>query len=115
MAVARLGLPEPPPARQFESGYIKTTVFGSSVGFGGTGQPVFIPTSFIVSNAVANLAMEYDLRDASMIYNFGSDVFAGEVRVEYVPEGTGFLLEYGQKDPNTSWELTCNWLAVSVD
>ena len=114
MAVARVGIIPMPHVPSTESGFIKVTVVGSSTGYGGTGQPVFVPTTFVVGHAVANLAREYDLRDASMIYNFGSDVFAGEVRVSYPPAGTGFLLEYEQRDPNTSWELTCNWLAIST-
>lgn len=113
MPVARVGLPitfRP----TVESGFIKVTVTGSSTGYGGTSQPVFVPTSFAVQHAVANLAREYDLRDAAMIYNFGSDVFAGEVRVDYVTSGNGFLLQYLQKDQSNDWLLACNWFAISV-
>ena len=95
----------------FASGYMKVIVSGSSTGFGGTEPPVFVPTTFLVKAAVANLAKEYDLRDAAQIYNFGDDVFAGEMRVTLPHTGTGFYIDYKQIDPNESWELTFNWYA----
>jgi len=93
------------------SGYMKILVPGTSTGFGGTGSPVFVPTTFLVKAAVANLAREYDLKDAAQIYNFGDDIFAGECRVSLPGFGTGFFVEYRQLDPNEPWELTFNWFA----
>jgi len=93
------------------SGYVKTLVSGSSTGFGGSEPPVYVPTTFLVKEAVANLAREYDLRDATQIYNFGDDIDAGEMRVSIPGTGVGFYVEYGQKDPNAPWELCFNWFA----
>lgn len=95
----------------FASGYMATLVTGSSIGFGGIEPPVYVPTLFLVRAAVANLAKEYDLRDAAQIYNFGDDVFAGEMRVSLPGTGVGFYVEYKQIDPNESWELKFNWFA----
>ena len=92
-------------------GYLKTLVTGSSTGFGGTEPPVYVPTTFLVKQAVANLAREYDLRDATQIYNFGDDIEAGEMRCSVPGVGVGFYVEYHQIDPNTSWELCFNWFA----
>jgi len=94
------------------NGYVKTIVSGSSTGFGGTELPVYIPTSFLVKYAVANLAKEYDLRDAAQIYNFGDDIFAGEIRCTVPGTGVGFYVDYRQLDPNEPWELVFNWLAL---
>jgi hypothetical protein len=96
---------------QFASGYMKTLVIGSSVGFGGLGAPVYVPTSFLVKACVGNLAREYDLRDAAQIYNFGDDIFAGEMRCSIPGYGVGFYVEYNQLDQNESWELCFNWYA----
>lgn len=93
------------------SGYIKVIVTGTSTGFGGTEPPIFVPTAFLVKAAVANLAKEYDLRDAAQIYNFGDDIFAGEIRVALPGTGTGFYVDYRQLDPNEPWECTFNWFA----
>lgn len=93
------------------SGYVKTIVSGSSTGFGGTEPPLFVPTTFKVRSAVANLAKEYDLRDAAQIYNFGDDIFAGEIRVDVRDIPTGFYIDYRQLDPNEPWEMTFNWFA----
>jgi len=95
----------------FASGYMKLLVTGSSVGFGGTEPPVYVPTTFLVKAAVGNLAKEYDLRDAAQIYNFGDDIFSGEMRVSLPGIGVGFYVEYRQMDPNESWELAFNWFA----
>jgi len=95
----------------FASGYIKTLVIGSSVGFGGISPPVYVPTLFLVKAAVGNLAREYDLRDAAQIYNFGDDIYAGEMRVSLTGSGVGFYVEYNQLDQNESWELCFNWYA----
>lgn len=94
------------------SGYVKVIVSGSSTGFGGTNPPIYVPTNFVVGAAVANLAKEYDLKDAAQIYNFGDDIFAGEIRVSLpgAPQ-TGFYVEYKQLDPNEPWECTFNWFA----
>jgi hypothetical protein len=73
------------------SGFVKVIVSGSSTGYGGTEAPVYVPTTFLVHDAVANLAREYDLRDATQIYNFGDDIDAGEMRVS-IP-GTGMGLD----------------------
>ena len=97
----------------FASGYMKLIVTGSSVGFGGVEAPVYVPTAFLVRAAVANLAKEYDLRDAAQIYNFGDDVFCGEMRVSLPGTGVGFYVEYRQLDPNEDWELAFNWFARS--
>lgn len=94
------------------SGYQKLIVSGSSTGFGGTNPPVFIPTSFLVKHAVANLAKEYDLRDANQIYNFGDDLVAGEMKVTLPGTGTGFYVDYHQLEPNETWELVFNWYAT---
>lgn len=94
-----------------DSGYIKTPVRGSSTGFGGTEPPVYVPTNFLVKQAVANLAKEYDLRDAAQIYNFGDDIYAGEMKVTLTNTGVGFYIDYKQLDQDTTWELTCNWYA----
>jgi len=96
---------------QFSSGYMKLLVTGSSDGFGGTEPPVYVPTTFLVKAAVANLAKEYDLRDAAQIYNFGNDIFCGEMRVRLIGFGVGFYVDYRQIDPNESWELAFNWYA----
>lgn len=95
----------------FISGYMKLVVTGSSIGFGGTEAPVYVPTTFLVKAAVANLAKEYDLRDAAQIYNFGDDIFAGEMRVSLPGTGVGFYIEYSQLDPNEDWILAFNWYA----
>jgi hypothetical protein len=93
-------------------GYVRVIVTGTSTGFGGTEQPVYVPTVFKVKNAVANLAKEYDLRDATQIYNFGDDVFAGEMKCNVDDTLTvGFYVEYKQLDPNEPWELCFNWFA----
>jgi hypothetical protein len=93
------------------SGYIRVMVRGTSTGWGGTNPPVYVPTTFLVRFAVANLAKEYDLRDATEIYNFGDDVFAGEMKVSIPGVGVGFYVDYRQLDPNEPWELTFNWYA----
>lgn len=93
------------------SGYVKALVVGSSTGFGGTNAPVYVPTAFLVRFAVGNLAREYDLRDATQIYNFGDDIFAGEMRVSIPGTGVGFYVEYHQMDANEPWELCFNWFA----
>jgi hypothetical protein len=95
----------------FASGYMKLIVTGSSTGFGGTEAPVYVPTTFLVRAAVGNLAKEYDLRDAAQIYNFGDDIFCGEMRVALPGYGVGFYVEYHQLDPNEDWELAFNWFA----
>jgi len=95
----------------FASGYMKLLVTGSSIGYGGSEAPVYVPTTFLVKAAVANLAKEYDLRDAAQIYNFGDDIFCGEMRVSLPGSGVGFYIEYRQLDPNESWELAFNWFA----
>lgn len=97
----------------FASGYVKELVTGSSIGFGGTEPPLFVPTDFKVKAAVGNLAKEYDLRDAAQIYNFGDDIFCGEMRISLPedPEQKGFYVEFQQLDPNEQWELAFNWYA----
>lgn len=95
----------------FASGYMKVLVTGSSTGFGGTESPIYVPTNFTVKAAVGNLAKEYDLRDAAQIYNFGDDIFCGEMRVSIPDNGLGFYVEYNQLDPNEQWELAFNWYA----
>jgi hypothetical protein len=101
----------------FTSGWMKLMVTGTSIGFGGTEPAIYVPTFFWVNAAVANLAKEYDLRDATQIYNFGNDIYSGEIRVNLVnPEDkvhpvTGFYIDYRQIDPNESWELAFNWYA----
>ena len=95
----------------FASGYMKLIVTGSSTGFGGTEPPVYVPTTFLVKAAVANLAREYDLRDASQIYNFGDDIFCGEMRCMLTHTGVGFYVDYHQLDPNEPWTLAFNWYA----
>ena len=94
-----------------DSGYVKTIVTGTSTGFGGTEAPLYVPTNFLVSSAIANLAMEYDLRDAAQIYNFGDDIYAGEIRTVVPGSGVGFYVEYRQLDPNEPCECTFNWFA----
>lgn len=93
------------------SGYINVIVPGTSTGFGGTEAPIYVPTSFLVKAAVANLAKEYDLKDARQIYNFGDDIFAGQIRVSLPGSGVGFYVEYRQLDPNEPWECIFNWFA----
>lgn len=93
------------------SGYAKSIVSGASTGWGGTEPPIYVPTTFLVTSAVANLAKEYDLRDAAQIYNFGDDIFAGEIRVAIPGIGVGFYVDYRQLDPNEPWECTFNWFA----
>jgi len=95
-----------------DSGHLVTLVTGTSTGFGGSSPPVFVPTNFLVKAAVGNLAKEYDLRDASQIYNFGDDVFAGEMKVTLPGTGTGFLVDYRQLDATETWELIFNWYAT---
>ena len=96
---------------EFASGYMKLTVIGSSIGFGGTEPRVYVPTTFLVRAATANLAKEYDLRDASQIYNFGDDILAGEMRVWLPWTGVGFYVDFHQIDPNEPWVLAFNWYA----
>jgi hypothetical protein len=96
---------------KYASGWMKVIVTGSSIGFGGTEPRVYVPTTFLVTAAVANLAKEYDLRDAAQIYNFGDDIFSGEMRVWLSHTAVGFYIDYKQIDPNESWELTFNWYA----
>jgi hypothetical protein len=94
------------------SGWMKLIVSGTSTGFGGTNPAVYVPTAFFVRAAVANLAKEYDLRDAAQIYNFGNDIFSGEIRVRLMNnDDVGFYVDYKQIDPNESWELAFNWFA----
>lgn len=95
----------------FLSGYMKVLVVGSSTGFGGIHPPVYVYTPFLVKAAVGNLAREYDLRDAAEIYNFGDNIYAGEMRCSLPGVSVGFYVEYNQLDPNESWELTFNWYA----
>ena len=94
------------------SGYQKLIVTGSSTGFGGANPPVFIPTTFEVKHAVANLAKEYDLRDANQIYNFGDDLVAGEIKVTLPTSGNGFYVDYHQIEQNETWELVFNWYST---
>ncbi len=54
---------------------------------------------------------EDDLKDAAQIYNFGDDIFAGEIRVSIPGYGVGFYVDYHQLDPNEPWECTFNWFA----
>ena len=93
------------------SGRISIVVVGTSTGFGGTEEPIFIPTSFEVKHAVANLAKEYDLKDASRLFNFNDDTYVGEIRVRLPDSGTGFYVDFFQADLNESWELVFNWYA----
>ena len=95
----------------FASGYMRVMVTGNSTWFGGTSAPVYVPTNFLVRAAVGNLAKEYDLRDAAQIYNFGDDIFCGEMKVTLPHTGVGFYVDYRQLDPNESWELIFNWYA----
>ena len=97
---------------QVSSGRVDTMVAGTSTGFGGTEPPIYIPTAWPVKHAVANLAKEYDLRDASQIYNFGNDVFSGQIKVTVPPSGNGFYVDFMQLDPNEPWQLVFNWLAL---
>jgi len=94
-----------------DSGRVNTIVTGISTGFGGTEQPVFVPTDFPVKHAVANLALEYDDIDASAIYSYGNDLNALEVKLSYPATGNGFFIEYFQKDPNADSRLVSNWYA----
>lgn len=93
------------------SGRVTTLVLGTSIGFGGTEDPIFIPTAFKVKHAVANLAKEYDLKDASRIFNFSDDAYVGEIRVRLPDSGTGFYVDFFQADPNESWEVIFSWYA----
>ena len=93
------------------SGYMRVIVKGASTGFGGTEPPVYIPTDFLVKYAVGNLAKEYDLSDATQIYNFGDDIVAGEMKVSLPGTGVGFYVDYRQIHPSEEWELTFNWYA----
>lgn len=95
----------------YASGYMKVLVTGSSFGFGGDQPAIYVPTNFVVKAAVGNLAKEYDLRDAAQIYNFGDDIFCGEMRISLPGNGLGFNVEYNQLDPNEQWELAFNWYA----
>lgn len=99
---------------QRASGRVDTMVTGISIGFGGAETPIYIPTLFPVAHAVANLALEYDDIDASMIYSFGSDLNALEIKINVPPSGTGFNIEYFQKDPNAESRLVANWLALGT-
>jgi hypothetical protein len=93
----------------FDSGYVKTPVMGSSVGLGGTGAPVYVPTTFLVKAAVGNLALEYDLKDAAHIHDFGDNIYAGEMKISIPGTGVGFYVEYHQLDPSGLWDLSFNW------
>jgi len=93
------------------SGRVSTVVTGTSMGFGGTEDAIFVPTSFIVKHAIANLSKEYDLKDASRLFNFNDDAYIGEIRVRLPDSGTGFYVDFFQADLNESWELNFNWFA----
>ena len=93
------------------SGRVTIVVLGTSTGFGGTEDAIFVPTPFVVKHAVANLAKEYDLKDASRLFNFNDDAYIGEVRVRLPDSGTGFYVDFFQADPNESWEVIFNWFA----
>ena len=110
--LAMMGIPCKQCSEQ-ASGRIDTIVHGVSIGFGGTEPPIYVYTDFVVENAVANLALEYDDIDASAIYSFGTDLNALEIKLSYPPTGTGFYIEYFQKDPNADSRLVSNWLALS--
>jgi len=92
-------------------GRVNTLVTGTSTGYGGNEPPVSVPTTFIVKHAIANLAKEYELTDASRIFNFGDDIYSGQIKVLLPSSGTGFNVEYFQLDPNESWNLIFNWFA----
>ena len=109
--IAQIGRPCPA-CSQKTSGRIDTVVHGISTGFGGTEPPIFVYTDFPVSDAVANLALEYDDIDASAIYSFGTDLNALEIKISYPLTGNGFYIEYFQKDPNADSRLVSNWLAL---
>jgi hypothetical protein len=95
----------------FASGWMDVIVSGSSTGFGGTEAAIYVQTTFLVKAAVGNLAKEYDLRDAAQIYNFGNDIFSGQIRVRLPGTGVGFYMDFKQIDPNESWNFTFNWYA----
>jgi hypothetical protein len=111
--IARIGLIRQYTKFDRAAGRVDTIVFGRSTGFGGTELPIFIPTTFRVENAVANLALEYDDLDASAIYSFGNDLNALEIKVSYPSTGNGFFLDYFQKDPNAESRLVAQWFAIS--
>jgi len=96
----------------FASGYTKRTVFGISTGWGGDQIPIFIPTLWVVSHAVANLAREYELTDLQRLYYQGEEVAPGEIKISYPDSGNGFFVEYRHPEPVETWECTFNWLAV---
>jgi hypothetical protein len=96
------------------SGRVDTLVHGISIGFGGTEPPVYVYTDFDVKHAIANLALEYDDIDASAIYSFGTDLNALEIKISYPASGTGFYIEYFQKDPNADSRLVSNWMAFQL-
>jgi len=100
MAVGHVGVPDPPPVRQMEDGNVIVNVTGSSSGYGGAEQPIIVPTTFEVTNAVANLSKE-------------SEDGVKEIKIAYPPSGNNFLVEYKQVNPTDVWELAFNWLAVS--
>lgn len=109
--IARIGCPRcstEPKA----SGRVDTVVYGVSRGFGGIGEPIYVYTDFKVTHAVANLALEYDDIDAAAIYHFGNDLNALEIKITYPATGTGFFIEYTQKDPNAESRLVSQWLAI---
>lgn len=93
------------------SGRVQTIVTGSSVAYGGIEDPLFVPCSFIVKHAQADLAKEYEMKDASRIYNYGDDVYSGEMKIRVTGNDMGFFVEYFQLDPNESWEIIFNWFA----
>jgi len=99
---------------QISDGRVDTIVIGISTGFGGTEPPIFIPTTYPVAHAVANLALEYDDIDASAIYSFGTDLNALEIKISYPSSGNGFYIEYFQKNPNGESRLVSNWLAIGT-
>ena len=115
MAVGRIGVGLKSRVEALEnnnaSGHMRVIVTGSSIGFGGTETPIYVPTTFLVKQAVANLAKEYDMHDATQIYNFGNDIFAGEIMVRVPGTGVGFYIEFRQLDPNEPWECVFNWFA----
>ena len=99
---------------QTADGRVDLLVTGISIGFGGTEPAVFVPTTFEVAHAVANLALEYDDIDASAIYSFGTDLNALEIKISYPASGNGFFIEYFQKDPNAISRLVSNWFAMGT-
>ena len=64
-----------------------------------------------MKHAVANLAREYELKDASRIFGYGDSIYAGWIRVNLPGTGLGFYVDFFQIDPNESWNLIFNWYA----